>query len=394
MKNFFLRIKISLFYVFLCMCIFTKINARSRFRTLSHPIPKITIRMFTKNVAKKTVFYSEVGVLESIHIRPWVYLTTYDKNYYKKKMFPCNKKIKLRNNKDSINSKDASEEINKAIQELMNVKRGNVPARSIILKDQDWNYSNHSGLVIVKLKNYPFVLKVYRETPYTFSRPFTKGIAPILFFRTGGGLTRHLSGLTRIPSSEIVYHYISRSEAWKDKVSLPRKWMWMPKKPSWLLISGKENFSFNAIIPSLYAIVCDEINIERSFSVFNEEDRQSSVTITNLLEGKLDNNISNFVIEKETQKIIIIDTEYFSTMLGLKEPIHWTSYYSWMSKLVFHSIYKVFGTHKKNLIRECKELPDCFNVYKVLSHLQKENVGFKKNHQKSDSITASSDLID
>ena len=69
-----------------------------------------------------------------------------------------------------------------------------------ILQCKDYNFKKGFGLLIVKFNNFPFVVKLFVETPASFINPFDKGNEPIFFFFMGGGVNRHLQGL---PGSKI-----------------------------------------------------------------------------------------------------------------------------------------------------------------------------------------------
>ena len=71
-----------------------------------------------------------------------------------------------------------------------------------LLKDSDFNSRMVSGLIILKFKDYPFVLKLFIKTPETFVKPLSEGMVPRFFFRMGGGINRHLSGFTRVKNLE------------------------------------------------------------------------------------------------------------------------------------------------------------------------------------------------
>lgn len=204
-----------------------------------------------------------------------------------------------------------------------------------VLKDADWNYAKACGIIIVKFKAYPFVLKLARETPWTFVRPFSKGIVPTFFFAMGGGINRYLSNFTRGMNRDAIEEIVQQNEKWRDKVSMPRKWFWVPKDVRWFTIVGR-NFGPEPIsisLPSINGFVCDEIVKEREFSIWNRQDRETALELSKLFKNRLDSHICNFLIEKETGKITFIDTEHFASITGLKEYVDFTSYTDWYSKL-------------------------------------------------------------
>ena len=44
------------------------------------------------------------------------------------------------------------------------------------------------------------------------------------------------------------------------------------------------------------------------------------------LENRVDAHVDNFMVEKSTGIIVLIDTEHFPTMVGLKEPFEYDDY--------------------------------------------------------------------
>lgn len=338
--------------LFLCLFLgstFLSLSSRSPFRRLGHTLPCIRVHLESDHPLE----YSEESFLQSIHLRPWPYLIAYDENFYTKRKFPFGS-IVLRYTQECISGSLVRSYIAKAVDEIIHHCKGDELTYSIILKDSDFNYKYHAGLAVVRLKDFPFVLKIYRETPYTFCHPFSKGLVPILFFRTGNGANRHMSGLTRIPMRDSIRSLFDQYDEWRDRITIPRKWLWLPDNPEWLVIEGSITLApFEVRIPALYVVVCDEIEIERSFSVLNPEDRAIAIELSNICGNELDANMPNFVVEKGTGKIAVIDTEYFKVMLGLSEPLYPSSYYGWIAGLAQHSIKRMFFTDKSLFLEEC-----------------------------------------
>lgn len=220
----------------------------------------------------------------------------------------------------------------------------------IVLQNKDFNQTQGTGLIVLKLKNYPFVVKIFIETPESFIRPFSKGFHPIWFFFMAGGVTRHLSGFTRIKNLTIVQKKIRESDYWSEKISLPRKWFWAPARNNTMEIEGinigKEN-KFKVAIPGTYCIIADEVKKERSFSIYNAQDRKTSLELCNYLTQRIDSHIDNFMIEEKTQKIAIIDTEHFPSIAGLTEAMNFYSYTHWYLTLAQIGFKNLYGRTKK-----------------------------------------------
>ena len=204
-----------------------------------------------------------------------------------------------------------------------------------ILKDSNFNYKIHAGIIIIKHKKYPFVVKLFVENPESFTQPFNKGPEPSLFFMMGGGINRFLAGFTRIPNLKALQQKINASPDWSHRITLPRKWYWTPKDVRTFTVVGK-NIGPHARqqeLPSTYAIICDEIRMERQLHTYHKSDRLLLRDISQFLGNSIDPHIYNFFIEKETGNLAIIDTEHFASVVGLKEPIEYKSKLKWYTRI-------------------------------------------------------------
>ncbi len=198
-----------------------------------------------------------------------------------------------------------------------------------ILKDDDWNRKKQAGLLVVRCKKHPFVIKLFMETPKSFMHPFNKGIIPLFQFGIGGGATRHLVGFTRIKNSNTIMKLLLESPEWKDYAEVPRKWYWLPQYP-WIHITTKNLGEPNEIktitIPGAYMIIADFIDTGRTFKLSSKTDRTKILNLCNYLQCRVDPHINNFLVEKGTNKLVLIDTEHFPTLTGLQKPIDLRSY--------------------------------------------------------------------
>lgn len=86
-------------------------------------------------------------------------------------------------------------------------------------------------------------------------------------------------------------------------------------------------------MPSVYALICDEVYIERTFSLTSSSDRETALKLTNFLQQQVDPHINNYVVDAVTKKIALVDTEHFPTMVGLDQPEPCTDYVSWYLSL-------------------------------------------------------------
>lgn len=204
-----------------------------------------------------------------------------------------------------------------------------------VLKKTDFNVRLASGLIILKYKKYPFVLKLFVKTPQTFCKQ-AEGVVPKFFFRMGGGTNRHLAGFTRIPNLEKIRERIQENPKYSQLVDTPRKWYWTPEDMRWISIEGKNignNGPCKTEIPGTYGIIVDAIDTEKQFSESSEEDKKFGLEFAAYIGNRMDAHVDNLILEKGTGKIVMIDTEHFPTMVGLKEPITFDSYSSWYLQL-------------------------------------------------------------
>lgn len=228
-----------------------------------------------------------------------------------------------------------------------------------VLQWKDYNRRKHYGLIVLKFKDYPFVLKLFIETPESLTAPFDKGIEPIFLFCMGGGINRHMTGFTRIPNLEIINERLSSNPYWQDKVTTPRKWYWLSKNTQWIDVQGKyinQNCQkLKTTIPGTYAIIADFIECDRKFSLLNHNDKAQSLELCNYLELLVDPHIENFMIEKDSKKIAIVDTEHFLTIVGLEKVTkEYKNYGSWYLELAVKCLKDSFFCTKKNRIETRK----------------------------------------
>jgi len=204
-----------------------------------------------------------------------------------------------------------------------------------VLKKSDFNSRMRSGLIILKYKDYPFILKLFLKTAESFVQQH-EGIIPKFLFRMGGGTNRHLSGFTRIPNLHNIQELLGQSDYWSTRIDTPRKWYWAPDPIPWITIEGTNignHGPCKTMIPGIYGLIVDAIDAERQFSLQSKEDREFCLHLSSYLGNCLDSHVDNLLVEKGTGKIVIIDTEHFPTMVGLKEPLIFESYPSWYLQL-------------------------------------------------------------
>lgn len=220
----------------------------------------------------------------------------------------------------------------------------------ILLQDKDFNLKKAAGLAVFKFKEYPFVVKLFIETPESFVNPWMKGTQPVWFFYMGGGVNRHITGLTRIANKDLIIHRLQQSPKWRDFVDVPRKWFWTPKEEKWVTLIGKNiggKKCIQAEVPGTYAIIADLIVETQECTIFDRNKRKIALEICNTLDLYIDPHIDNYMVEKHTNKLVIIDTEHFPTLVGLKEKMSFKTYIRWYLGLARKAAHDIFFRDKK-----------------------------------------------
>ena len=280
---------------------------------------------------------------------------TYDKAFLSQYKIP--EKITYRGNPKKWVKKETLENLlENLLEEIQEKKKKHFKKRKKnkdseftnfkILRSSNFNRKRQCGCLIVQFKNYPFVAKLFKENPESFVHPYSKGLVPMLFFNMGGGTNRHLLGFTRIKNLEEIKEKIAKSDKWTDSITSPRKWFWTPKDSGPIEIIGKNiegKKEIKTVIPGTYFIIADAIELEgKSFSIFNKEQRETCMALCNFLDVSIDPHIDNFILEKGTNKIAMIDTEHFPTLIGFKEKQQFSGYFSWISQLAVKFINDMF----------------------------------------------------
>jgi hypothetical protein len=235
-----------------------------------------------------------------------------------------------------------------------------------ILRSKDFNFKKQCGLIIVKYKKYPFVVKLSIERPETFVNPYCKGIVPTYFFFMAGGSNRHMTGLTRIPNLHKACSNIQANPKWKDCVKTPRKWFWLPKNNVSFYIKGTnigvDKKSFTTQLPSVYAIIADAIDTNQPLPISEKEKNKLVLQLCNDLNLIVDPHEDNFVvtIDPVTKKLIItiVDTEHFPTIVGIRNKQSFTGYVDFYLSLAYKAFNDIFLRTKDTCLKENKHCPE------------------------------------
>lgn len=308
----------------------------------SDPLAPSLQTCWTDNHHKKHCLYDS-------HLQEGGLFHLYQQEYFQKNILP-ESTITYRNNPEGfVTGSDLSRLIENLLQEIAQNKKEF--SDFVILKNRDFIHRKRVGLLVLKFKKYPFVVKLFIETPQSFVKPLNKGFEPTCFFMMGGGINRHLCGFTRVKNLEFLSNKITASPYWKDKVSFPRKWFWLPSKSRTITITGtnigqRKQQSIN--IPSIYAVIADYIDVEKTLDLLSNQDRLTAMKLSNYLKQNIDPHINNYVIEKSTGLIVPLDTEHFLSMVGCESPPPCNGYVQWYMYLSCKMLYDTIGRTKND----------------------------------------------
>ncbi len=288
------------------------------------------------------------------HIEECPLFTTYNHNHFNRHRLPRSNISYRYNNKQSVSGTRLSLLIENLIKEIHEGKKRYTDF--VLLQDKDFNLKEAAGLAVYKFKNYPFVVKLFIETPESFVNPWMKGTLPVWFFYMGGGVNRHITGLTRIRNKNLIINRLKQTPKWRDFVDVPRKWFWTPNNLKWVTLIGKNIGGKKCIkteIPSTYAIIADLIEPTQECTIFDRHKRKIALEICNTLDLYIDPHIDNYMVEKHSNKLVIIDTEHFPTLVGLKKKVSFKTYLRWylgLARKAAHDIY--FRDKKERLLAQ------------------------------------------
>ncbi len=312
-------------------------NARGQARWIHRPADPTMAEIRTRWVADESEEYS----LRGHEFEASTIFKLFDRDYFMANLLPKGF-INLRNEKDKYARGEFLDAfIGECLLELQKAKRPKKNyKRFTVLKKNNFNFKRSTGLIIFKPKPHPydrFVIKLFTETPHLFVRPFHKDLEQNCLFNMAGGVSRYLVGFTRVKNLHYMKHRIEKSPYWSS-IMAPciRKWFWLPSETRWFEVIGygvngqKEQ---RIRLPATYAIVSDAIESERGFSMYNKDDAELVLSLARWLKERLDPNITNYMIEKQTGKPVFIDTEHFPTNLGLRETLGYVSYMDWYFKM-------------------------------------------------------------
>lgn len=290
-------------------------------------------------------------VIHNSHIEEYPLFVVYNEEHFNNHLLPSSNISYRYDPHKEVSGTVLNELIEQLVQEIKACKKRFT--HFTLIQDKDFNHRKPAGLIVLRFKEYPFILKLFIETPDSFVNPWCKGTQPVWFFYMGGGVNRHMTGLTRIKNMELISKRLKEDPMWANFIDLPRKWFWTPQEQNWVQLIGKNVGTHKEIttcIPSIYAIVADEIIIADTANDCWQHRRAIALDLCNKLDLFIDPHIDNFLVEQGTNKFVIIDTEHFPTLVGLKEKRTFGSYLGWylgLAKKATHDIFFRLKSERK-----------------------------------------------
>ena len=322
-----MRIKVKKHLLVITFFLTHPINGRSVHRPPESNIPTISIQ---------SLHDERAYTVKDSHLEDYPHFA-FDMRSFDSHLLPKTP-IPYRNDPTkSISGLQVNTLIENLLTEVFNRKR--VYSNFKILQTKNFNFENSCGLIVLKFKNHPFVLKLFLESPKTYLNAKIKGIEPIAFFTMGGGANRHLSGLTRIPNLKYIQKKLNTIDRWKDCVEFPRKWFWLPQDPRWMKITGYNlggKGKLETRLPGAYAIIADEMNMKHSLDMPTSEKKKIVIDLCNDVDIYMDPHYTNFTFMPHDSKpfnIVIVDTEHFPTIVGFKKKKVFRNHSSWYQYL-------------------------------------------------------------
>lgn len=234
-----------------------------------------------------------------------------------------------------------------------------------VLQNRNFNSKRQCGLIVLKCKKHPFVVKLFLETPKSFINPYCKGIDSIAFFYMSGGTNRHMTGFTRINNLHRIKTRLSNNpDFFKLQCVFPRKWFWTPADKPWITIKGYnigKQQTVSTTFPGTYAIIADYIDTKEVYPLEHKQRNAFIMNFCNKLDVAIDPHANNFIIDKDPANqdsicVKIIDTEFFPSLVGLRQKKQFRNYNSWYQYLTGKCIGDMYFRPKSTRIYAQKKM--------------------------------------
>jgi hypothetical protein len=294
--------------VLVMLCSYTTVQSSTTSESLQKPM-----------ITTRWVGEQETYTLSGWHLDQKPLFSLFNKNYFMNHQLPKTPIFYRNSTYKSVLGLTLDRLANDCVQELQEGKKKF--KHFIVLKDKEYNYSECAGLIVLKFKNHPFVLKLFLENPISFLQPYKKGFSHGCMSLISGGVNRYLVGFTRIKNLEHTKKLLLNNQEFAHLVDFPRKWFWQPENNKWFELKGMylSSTKLKAKLPAIYGIIADEIVTDKSVAFVRKQYKDLVFAMCQATQFTIDPNIKNFRIERKTGKLVLIDTEHFISMLGFKE---------------------------------------------------------------------------
>jgi len=337
--------------IFLCMAIASlSLHAtRTPHRGIKNQLPRLVVTSSDDP--------NHTYTLTDNNLRPTPLFSIFDYEHFMEHLLPTDAITSINGNGAHIKTAELNEQISTLLQEINQQKK--LYSYFIILKNSGFVRHKKSGLLIVKFKHYPIVLKLFIEPAKSFVNPYDKGFEAANIFVMGGAI-RHTLGFTRIKTLDYVRTKAKNDSYWRTNLTTPRKWFWLPQNPIWLEITtyniGKKPVD-HIRLPAIYGVIADALEQDLTHT----PDHSTIMFFSKFLEHRIDPNTHNFFIDKSKGKLALIDTELFPLIAGFNKQIrpHHT-HVKWYTYVAGHYLQKKIFTYKK---QRQMQLHDLNNYY-------------------------------
>jgi hypothetical protein len=278
-----------------------------------------------------TIAYEGAGapdgaaIFYSYRFGAWPLFTAFDRVHFEQNVMRKGEPVFYRfNRRYAVNPETLDAHIEKTLEQLYSKER---ELRYFhVLQDKNFNHQHTCGLIVLKHKHFPFVVKLFIESPDTFFNPYIKGFESVFAYYMAHGVNRHILGFTRILNLLDIKNILRNTYPdWNRHIMLPRKWFWQSKARPWLTITGTNVSGATGTIttsfPGVYAIIADYMPHYANSRLSKEEQQSMIMCLCNALEILLDPHTANYFIwhhKRNGSMLTIIDTEHLPTFVGLR----------------------------------------------------------------------------
>src|SRR5579872_4696036 len=127
----------------------------------------------------------------------------------------------------------------------------------------------------------------------------------------------------------------------------------MPQNSENITIKGINiaDYPLETTLPSVYAIVADAIETDKEIPIDLKKKKRMVMQLCNDLQIYIDPHFNNYFFLQDKKlnkfKIVIVDTEHFPTMVGLKYKKHFRNHHAWYMYLASKCTYDMFFQTKQ-----------------------------------------------